>query len=478
MIRSSPHNLWPASYAACAHATIGVVLGVVLGWVQAGSRVTRAVGMGCPFMDPPQEERTPTGDLPYEELYRPWSWALSTFCNVFLFASLFLLLYFMAVRSRRAKGQSGPKVSFRTVTVKEEAEVEEEMDEEEKEKTHALVTGGNGCLGRALVKSLLEDGGYHVHSLDLRIPEEDRWDYGVYSYVQADLTCLEDAVLALKGMETVFHAAAVTPRVGLTKEDYYSVNLVGTENVLEACRQCGVRRLVYTSSATVVDKKDGSCSDTTGEGHGNVSDPLFAYAGSKAAAEKVVREANGSSLLTCALRPEFLLGVDSMYVKEMVSASLKYVGDGLQKLSIVPVDAAARAHILADKKLKRDGKDSVVAGRAYFLCREALPVKQLYGLGTGNPTIWGHSPPTSVPAWKATLATHWNELLYRFTGRYLSVSLTYGRPPWTFKRTDELDPGPAHRDLGWEQLPPWQDSVRAVVRQFRKQHQLERKKLK
>jgi len=130
----------------------------------------------------------------------------------------------------------------------------EMMREEDGRKVNALVTGAGGCVGRHMVECLLEDGGYNVHCLDLYIPKEEQRNGEVCSYIQADIGNYRDMVKALQRMDAVFHIASLTPLVELffTHEDYYHVNVTGTENIVQACQECGVKRLVYTSTGVVV----------------------------------------------------------------------------------------------------------------------------------------------------------------------------------------------------------------------------------
>lgn len=92
-------------------------------------------------------------------------------------------------------------------------------------KISALVLGGNGSLGKAIVKCLLDDGKYKVHSLDLWIPDQDSLNPQVNSYVQADITNLNDLVTAFEGIDTVFHMASVLPQLRISEADMYRINM-------------------------------------------------------------------------------------------------------------------------------------------------------------------------------------------------------------------------------------------------------------
>src|SRR5207249_2835110 len=110
---------------------------------------------------------------------------------------------------------------------------------------------------------------------------------------------------ACAGCDIVFHVAA---RAGLGGRwlDYYRANVVGTRNVVRACRDQGVGRLVYTSSPSVV--FDGH--DMAGINESVPYPPRHDahYPRSKAIAERHVLEANGTDLATVALRPHLIWG--------------------------------------------------------------------------------------------------------------------------------------------------------------------------
>jgi nucleoside-diphosphate-sugar epimerase len=112
-----------------------------------------------------------------------------------------------------------------------------------------LITGGNGLLGRHLVAALQARGDI-VRVLAL--PAEDTsWleERGVAVF-RGDIRQPGTLVAPMRGVEGVFHLAAM---MGIWRpmEDYYAVNVTGTENVCRAALAEGVRRLVHISSSIV-----------------------------------------------------------------------------------------------------------------------------------------------------------------------------------------------------------------------------------
>jgi nucleoside-diphosphate-sugar epimerase len=230
---------------------------------------------------------------------------------------------------------------------------------------HALVTGGGGFLGRAIVELLL-DRGDQVRSLG-RGAYPDLEALGV-EVVRADLRDAASVADACQGIDCVFHTAALAGIWG-TWNTYHQINVQGTLNVLAGCRQQQVPRLVYTSSPSVT--FDGSDQCGCNEEAPYATCWLAHYPHSKALAEQAVLTANGKhDLTTCALRPHLIWGPrDGHLVPRLIqrarSGRLRRVGCGTNRIDIIYIENAATAHLQAADVMRQH--DSPVAGKAYFL---------------------------------------------------------------------------------------------------------------
>ena len=227
----------------------------------------------------------------------------------------------------------------------------------------ALVTGGGGFLGGAIVERLLEAG----H--DVRVfargdyPELKR--QGI-QLVRGDLVDAAAVAGGCAGCEVVFHVAA-RPGIWGSYKSFYEPNVNGTENVLVACRKHGVPRLVYTSSPSVV--FGGSEMRGVDESVPYPRHFHSHYCETKALAEQKVLAANDDKLRTLALRPHLIWGPrDNHIVPRLVARAregqLRQVGDGSNKVDSTYIDNAADAHIAAADAL---GRNPAAAGRAYFI---------------------------------------------------------------------------------------------------------------
>lgn len=227
----------------------------------------------------------------------------------------------------------------------------------------ALVTGGGGFLGRCIAGKLQERG-YEVMSLS-RGAYPDLEKLGVKT-VRADLADRDAVTAAIKGMDVVFHTAS---RVGIwgPYREFYEANVIGTRNVVEACRRGGVPKLVYTSSPSVV--FDGRDHEGIDETYPYPAKYLAHYPETKAIAEREVLAANGGELSSCSLRPHLIWGPgDTNLIPRLIarakSGRLRQVGDGKNLVDTVYVDNAADAHLQAAEAL---APGSPVAGSAYFI---------------------------------------------------------------------------------------------------------------
>jgi UDP-glucose 4-epimerase len=114
-----------------------------------------------------------------------------------------------------------------------------------------FVTGASGYIGRQLVEALAQERRQleAIVAADIRPPPDGELLPGI-EYVEADIRSTDLASLFLRyETDLVVHLAAiVTPGRKSNRAAEYEVDVVGTQNVLEACLAAGVRKIIYTSS--------------------------------------------------------------------------------------------------------------------------------------------------------------------------------------------------------------------------------------
>jgi len=308
----------------------------------------------------------------------------------------------------------------------------------------ALVTGGGGFLGSAVVRRL-RDRGWQVVSLT-------RGDYPAVTAMGAtqqrgDIADPQVVLEAAAGCDAVLHVAAKAGIWG-SDESYYQTNVVGTRNVLEACRTHGVPRLVYTSSPSVVHA--GADLEGVDESTPYPEHYEAAYPRTKAEAERMVLAANGPHLATVALRPHLIWGPeDTQLVPRIVErrrgGKLRLLAGPPKLVDTIYIDNAADAHLLA---LDHLGPGSACAGKVYFISQgEPLPVNELINRildAAGLPGLEPSVPPGLAVVAGAVLETA--HRLLRIPGeprmtRFLARQLASAH--W-------FDLTAARRDLGYE----------------------------
>jgi nucleoside-diphosphate-sugar epimerase len=239
-----------------------------------------------------------------------------------------------------------------------------------------LVTGGGGFLGSAICRQLLVRGDDVIAYQ--RSASEELEKLGV-RIIQGSITDAEMLNAAFKGVDAVIHTAAKAGIWG-PYDDYFRPNVLGTENVLAACRNNGIHKLVFTSSPSVT-HADGDI-----EG-GDESLPYAEhynspYPATKALAEQKVMAANCPELHTVSLRPHLIWGPGDNHLlpkllERAKSGKLKLPGPD-KLIDTIYIDNAAKAHLLALDRLQSNPE--IVGGKTYFVSNdEPLPQSQIIG---------------------------------------------------------------------------------------------------
>ena len=226
----------------------------------------------------------------------------------------------------------------------------------------ALVTGGGGFLGSGIVRGLLNDG------CDVSVIGRKAYAHLPRSVkiLKGDIRDIGFVNKSLENMDVLFHAAAI-PGIWGPAEEFYGINVQGTENIIKACRNNQVRKIVFTSSPSVVFGQ--SSLEGVDESTPYPEEYLCEYSRTKALAEKIILKANDSNLSTVAIRPHLIWGPgDPHLVPRILEKAEKNrlvkVGEGKNLVDIIYIDNAVSAHLKACEALTPDGN---VAGKTYFV---------------------------------------------------------------------------------------------------------------
>ncbi|KAK2836184.1 hypothetical protein Q7C36_014053 [Tachysurus vachellii] len=241
-----------------------------------------------------------------------------------------------------------------------------------------LVTGGAGFFGFRLGKALAREG-ISVILLDLHQPRWELPDGAVF--LQGDVRDYDTLYKVCAGVDCIFHTASygMSGPEQLRKEQVESVNVGGTNNVINVCCECGISRLVYTSTVNVVfagkpieDGDEDSVPCVPLDKH------IDHYSRTKAMAECLVLKANrrplqgGGLLQTCVLRPSGIYGPEERRHLHRVMVNVERrlfsftFGDPRARMNWVHVDNLVMAHVLAAEGLT-SARGCVANGQAYFI---------------------------------------------------------------------------------------------------------------
>ncbi|MGH1340638.1 MAG: NAD-dependent epimerase/dehydratase family protein [Nannocystales bacterium] len=323
----------------------------------------------------------------------------------------------------------------------------------------ALVTGGGGFLGRGIVFALLGRG-HAVRTLTRSAYSElSRAGVETLRGDIADATVVSEAV---KGCDVVFHVAAMVGASG-AYEDFHRTNVVGTQNVIDACRSQGVSRLVYTSTPSVVFGHEDL--EGVDESHPYPGSYEAFYPQTKAEAERLVMAASGDALGTVCLRPHIIWGPNDSSLlprlRERADKLRRIVTPGPpKKMDITFIDDAVSAHLLAAEALKSRQDD--VGGKAYFIS-SGEPV-EIWAFIDAVLEATGESPIRGSAPRGLALAAGW---VFETAHKLLGAEGEPRMSRWIVRELTTshwFDISAARRDLGYEPQVDLQQGLGKLAR--------------
>jgi dihydroflavonol-4-reductase len=247
-----------------------------------------------------------------------------------------------------------------------------------------FVTGATGFLGSHVARQLLAKGA----DLRLLVRSTSRVDNIAdipAERVVGDLRDLDSLKKGIAGCEFVFHVAADYRLWSHNGQELYDSNVAGTQNILQAARDSGVRRVIYTSSVgTMGFGNNGRLTDE--KSPVTLSNMIGDYKRSKFLAEQLVIEAGRTGQNVVMVNPTTPVGERD--IKPTPSGQIvvdflrrkfpAYVDTGLNLVDIVD---CAEGHLMAMEKAQ--------PGERYILGGENLSLKQILdklGAITGLPS--------------------------------------------------------------------------------------------
>jgi dihydroflavonol-4-reductase len=320
-----------------------------------------------------------------------------------------------------------------------------------------FVTGATGFLGSHVARELLVRGA-ELRCLVRTGSRTENIDDLSAEHVVGDLRDLGSLIRGMAGCEVVFHVAADYRLWAINGKELYDSNVEGTRNILQAARESGIRRVVYTSSvATMGFGNNGHMTDESGPV--SLSDMVGDYKRSKFLAEQAVIDAAKSGQNVVLVNPTTPIGerdIKPTPTGRIVVDFLKrkfpaYVDTGL---NLVDVRDCAVGHLLAMEK--------AIPGERYILGGENLTLKQILdklAAITGLP-----SPNIRLP-YAVAYATGVVDTLITGTIRKREPRVTLDSVKMGRKKMF-VTTAKAERDLGWNPGPV-DGALRRAVEWFR-----------
>jgi nucleoside-diphosphate-sugar epimerase len=223
-----------------------------------------------------------------------------------------------------------------------------------------FVTGGSGFIGGRLIERLLADG-HAVRALARSTSAAERVGARGAEPVRGELADYAAMRAGSDGCELAFHAAATLGDWG-AREDFERGNVEGTRNVLRACADAGVRRLVHvgTEAALLAGQPLVDVDETAPLR----PDSPALYSSTKARAEQAVLAANGGAFETVVVRPRFVWGAgDTTLLPRLIemvrSGRFAWIGGGRHRTSTTHLDNTVEGLLLGAAKGR--------PGNAYFV---------------------------------------------------------------------------------------------------------------
>lgn len=264
-----------------------------------------------------------------------------------------------------------------------------------REQQLALVTGAAGFTGFNLARTLLLRGlpvRALVRTLEGNENAQRLWQLGA-EVVEGDIRDHSEVAQAVQGCTKVFHIAAMFRKVQASDDAYWEVNQGGTLNVVSACQDHGVGRLIHCSTAGV---------------HGDVSDVGVAdeetrfaahdvYQHSKLAGERIVQDAIAYGLEACIVRPGAIYGPGDLRLLKLFRGIARRrfvkIGPMTNTFHLVYIDDLVDGFIRAGFHPNAKGETFIITGPRYVTTEELV---EKISATIGVPLLPGRVPVAPV----------------------------------------------------------------------------------
>ena len=324
-----------------------------------------------------------------------------------------------------------------------------------------FITGATGYVGQKLLLEALHRG-YTVHALVRDLNSKDIPAHPQLTLFKGDITDKETILTAMKGCESVLHTAAIAKLRIHDPKLFYTVNVEGTRNVLDAAKEVGVKKFVLTSTGAVI--------GPSGKHPMTEDDPRVLtlendYEVTKHLAEELVREYNKRGLPTNIVAISRVYGpglfttgkaVNRILVKIMKNGMAFAPVKGDVVANYVFIDDVVKGHFLVLER-GRAGEKYIIGGEnisydAFFraICRNAPKKIRVFRTPKALLMIWGFL----------------HMMAYSIAGKQTNIS------PRTIRRIFQnraLSSEKAIREFGYS-ITPFDEGIRTTILHLQSTH--------
>ncbi len=306
-----------------------------------------------------------------------------------------------------------------------------------------IVTGATGHIGNVLVRQLIAKG-EKVRVLILCGEDESPIEGLDVEKVYGNICDLKSLIKAFSGVDIVYHLAGLISISSGNSKALEKVNIEGTQNVVDACLNLGIKRLVYTSSVhAFAEPPFGKTMDE--DTPLNPTKTAGEYGCSKAKATLKVIDGIDKGLDAIIVFPSGVIGPYDFKVSEIGSLIIDYTNKKLKAYiggmyNYVDVRDVAEGIILAGEK-GRKGEKYILSGENISVEDMLLEIKTSTGI---------EMPSFKAPYWMA------------YTGAFFSplyCKITKTRPRFTtytlhvLKSNSMMSHEKASKELGYSPRP-------------------------
>ena len=321
-----------------------------------------------------------------------------------------------------------------------------------------IVTGATGCIGNVLIKELA-NAGKQVAAFVRPTSDLCSLEGCAYEKVSGDVLDLESLIRAFNGKQTVYHLASEISLLPGKHKKLQEINIIGTRNVIKACFECKIKRLIYTSSIHAFkEPENGTMIDESMPFYPDSN--MGSYNRSKAAASIEVVKAAQAGLDAVIVCPTAVIGPYDFRVSHIGQLIVDYCSgrfnvtiDGAY--DFVDVRDVCRGHILAAEKGIK-GDHYLLSGHRITIDALMLLLEEI----TGIP-----KPKYKIPVNLARFFAFFTPLYYKITDtkpRFTLYSIN------TVQSNSNISHKKATEELGYNPRP-LKESLVDTIEWFRQQ---------